>query len=126
MRVALNRDEFAFSPGILDIILDLFLLCIKSAVDIISQFRTRRRFKAAGCVIVYPFHRSKKGENLVTRKGNSSVTSTRAKYLSSTPVCLFVYEKMASTIFRLPLSREGRTSTAVSDELVAKASAVIA
>src|ERR1041385_5581696 len=61
--------------------------------------------------------RSKNGDSLVTRKGNSPVTSTRAKYFSITSVCRFVYENTTSTTLRRLDSRDGRTSTPESEKL---------
>jgi hypothetical protein len=48
-----------------------------------------------------------------TRNGNSSVTSTRTKYFSVKSVLRLVWEKMTSTTFRVPLSGDGLTSTAL-------------
>src|SRR5260370_36692449 len=58
-------------------------------------------------------HRSKYGDILLTRKGNSSVTSTLTNCFSTTSVVRFVNEKITSTMLRTPLNVDGLTSTAV-------------
>src|SRR5262249_8070923 len=60
---------------------------------------------------------SKKGDSLVTRNGNSSVTSTRTAQRSATSVSRWVKVKIASTSLRAPLSGDGRTSTPVKVQL---------
>ena len=51
----------------------------------------------------------------MTRNGNSSVRSTLTKYFCVTSVLRLVKEKITFTILRVPLRREGRTSTPVSE-----------
>jgi len=70
-------------------------------------------------------YRSKYGDILVTRNGNSSVTSTRVENFSTTSVLRLVNEKIASTTLRVPLSGDDWTSTALSDESRPKASATV-
>ena len=56
------------------------------------------------------------GDSRVTRKGNSSVTSTLKYCISTASVARSVNEKITSTMLRTPLNADGRTSTAVSEQ----------
>src|SRR5215813_13380768 len=76
-----------------------------------TQYRPVHRFSPP----VLP-QRSKYGDSFVTKNGNSSVTSTRTQYFSVKSVTRLVYENTTSSMVRVPLKGDERTSIAVSEK----------